>query len=205
MDPDKALVMQVDSVGFSAHRISFGGVKGILHTDVQWSQHFHVGGLISIKGFQTQWYEGELQFYATSKDGAMIFMHASEKRGRLNTMETFAGLAGWTQVLKHFDDQPVLLVEADLETAKVCAAQMDAPCIDAKSYVDRVLNGEHFPVCVLADKVENPLVWVAAGLANVDRVVGSPPCQPWSGAGNNKGLTCEDGRIFSLTWNGLCS
>ena len=202
MDPDKALVMQVDSVGFSAHRISFGGVKGILHTDVQWSQHFHVGGLISIKGFQTQWYEGELQFYAMSKDGAMIFMHASEKRGRLNTMETFAGLAGWTQVLKHFDDQPVLLVEADLETAKVCAAQMDAPCIDAKSYVDRVLNGEHFPVCVLADKVENPLVWVAAGLANVDRVVGSPPCQPWSGAGNNKGLTCEDGRIFltHLEW-----
>ena len=55
---------------------------------------------------------------------------------------------------------------------------------------------------VLADSVVNPIVWIAAGLANVGRVVGSPPCPPWSGAGSNKGLSCVDGLVFQshLDW-----
>ena len=80
MDPGKALEMCIETVGYTDHRITIGDVTGVLHTDLRWSQQFHVGAKLSVKGSQMQFYEGEIQFFALEKDGAMIFMHASEMR-----------------------------------------------------------------------------------------------------------------------------
>ena len=129
----------------------------------------HGGGGLAcpFENYQMLWYEGEIHFNATNwgGGGAQIFLHASEKRGVVRTIETFAGIGGWSQVLSHFDDMPMLWPN--------------------RGY-----------------SVVNPMVWIAAGLANVGRVVGSPPCTPWSGAGSNKGLSCDDGLVFQshLDW-----
>ena len=198
----KPLTMTIETVGYSSHGVKFGGSKGILHTDMEWSKCLVVGIQVSVKDFRMQLYEGELHFYATKNESALIFLHPSEKRGPIQTIETFAGLAGWTQVMEHFGDKPSILVEADPETARVCAKQLGAPCIRAREYVEKVITGEDMPCCVLVEKVEEPMVWVAAGVANVGKMVGSPPCQPWSGAGCNKGLSSDDGRAFQscLEW-----
>eukprot|EP00435_Cladocopium_sp_Y103_P058103 s1265_g20.t1 len=142
------------------------------------------------------WYEGEIHFNATRQVNAQLFLHASEKRGIVRTMETFAGIGGWSQALVHFDDAPILMVESDEITAKALAKQMGVECLSAEAYVSRILQGSDVRSCVLVSSVDDPYVWIAAGLANVGRLVGSPPCQPWSGAGSNKGLACEDGVIF---------
>jgi site-specific DNA-cytosine methylase len=198
----RELVLTIQSVGYSACGVEFGGCKGILHVDAEWAKHLVVGTTLSIRNYQMQWYEGEIHFNATRKENAQLFLHASEKRGMVHTIETFAGIGSWSQVLSHFDDKPVLMVEVDVITANALAKQLNVECLSAEGYVQRVLLGSDVCRCVLADSVENPWVWVAAGLANVGRVVGSPPCPPWSGAGTNKGLSCSDGVLFQshLEW-----
>ena len=201
-DDWKGLVLTIQTVGYTACGVEFGGCKGILHVDAEWTKHLVVGACLSIRNYQMQWYEGEIHFNATGREGAQLFLHASEKRGEVRTMETFAGIGGWSQVLSHFDDLPALMVEVDECTAKALARQMNVECITAEAYVHRVLSGSIFTSCVLVDSVENPVVWIAAGLANIGQVVGSPPCPPWSGAGTNKGLSCSDGVLFRshLEW-----
>ena len=93
------LTFTIQSVGISVCGVTFGDNKGSLHVDVHWAKQFVVGIKVSIAGFKIQWYEGEIHIHATASEGARIYMHASDLRGKICTMEAFAGLGGWSQVL----------------------------------------------------------------------------------------------------------
>ena len=74
-------------------------------------------------------------------------------------------------MLSHFDDMPILMVEVDTPTANALAKQRDVECLSAEMYVQRVLQGSDVSQCVPVDSVVNPMVWIAAGLANVGRLL----------------------------------
>ena len=45
--------------------------------------------------------------------------------------------------------------------------------------------------------VTNSLIWQGLGIMNVAHGMASPPCQPWSGAGSERGMRSDDGKVFS--------
>jgi hypothetical protein len=63
----RELVLAIQSVGYSACGVEFGGCKGIIHVDAEWAKHLVVGTTLSIRNYQMQWYEGEIHFNATER------------------------------------------------------------------------------------------------------------------------------------------
>ena len=90
------LVLTIQSVGYTACGVGFWGCKATLHVDVEWAKHMVVGTSLPIRNYQMLWYEGETHVNATKRENAQIFLHASEKRGVVRTIETLAGIGGWS-------------------------------------------------------------------------------------------------------------
>eukprot|EP00438_Fugacium_kawagutii_P028473 Skav205294 [mRNA] locus=scaffold1587:44243:48436:+ [translate_table: standard] len=97
-----------------------------------------------------------------------------------------------------------MLIEKDITTAEVCAKRFGYPVLTANEYIQKILNKETIEACILNDTIENPKTWMAVGLANPEAILGSPPCQPWSGAGSGQGLSSSDGKAMQalLGWAG---
>ena len=194
-----AVMATVLQPGQTAHKVRVGDNTATLHAEGKWSSWLKVNMDVTILKYRVSWADDGLHFHVA--DGSGLLLHPHEDRGCFGAMELFSGLGGWSQAAKVMNIFPEILVDSHLETARACAVQFDCKVMKASEYVTARLNGETFRVVVLHDKVEHIDTWIAAGLANVNVVLGSPPCPPWSGAGGQKGLNSVDGLAFQATLN----
>eukprot|EP00438_Fugacium_kawagutii_P018200 Skav230722 [mRNA] locus=scaffold401:27097:31431:+ [translate_table: standard] len=152
------------------------------------------GLCLVVKGARLSWYEEEFHIHA--EGCTQVYLKAGKNRGDITAAELFAGMAGWSEPIEQAGLKVSVFVESHQITAMCLAKKLQVPCISAEEYVQRCLQGEILPQVVLCDDVNTHMVWVALGLANVGLIAGSPPCQPWSGATEGKGLACEGGQAF---------
>lgn len=195
--------MMVEGKGNNRCACKVTGIDTVVHLSPSWMAQVVPGCWITIKDFRIEWHEEGVHWHPTEK--SILILHPSPKRGDRFAAELFGGIGGWTDGSRYFDIRTALIVERDVKTAQACAAKYNIPCMKAKQFVDEVINGNHIPKCVLVDDVGSVDTWVAMGLANVDLIMGSPPCQPWSNAGVGRGLGCQDGKIFKdlIFWAAL--
>ena len=86
------------------------------------------------------------------------------------------------------------------ETAKfasACSQAWQCEVIDSKTFLDRALAGEVKETVIVCGCVNDLLIWQGLGVMNVAHGMASPPCQPWSSAGAEHGMSSVDGRVFS--------
>eukprot|EP00438_Fugacium_kawagutii_P013471 Skav220350 [mRNA] locus=scaffold4342:53933:58204:- [translate_table: standard] len=129
----------------------------------------------------------------------MIFPFPSAKRGTMQVAELFAGIGGWSNAGQHLGLQTAIFVESCGITAEACARTHRCKVMSAKEYITSLCFGTAPDQVVLKADVNDDETWMALTMANVAYILGSPPCQPWSGSGRTKGLQSEDGQIFAKT------
>ena len=112
------------------------------------------------------------------------------------------GFAGWTQAAWSLSDQGVRirtswLMDVDDDTIPSLRAQM--PDLQIASTAVDVLEVDPAdgPVLLPAN-IEHPWWYKIWSVIVPHILVCSPPCQPWSDAGNGAGLECADGRLLLL-------
>ncbi len=186
--------LMVEGKGNNRCACKLNGIDTVVHLSPLWMEQVVPGCYITIRDFRVEWHEEGLHWHPNEK--SILILHPSPKRGDMCAAEMFGGIGGWTDGSHHFGIQTALIVEKDVVTAQACAAKYNVPCMTAKQYVDEYLKGNRYSKCVLADDVGSVDTWVAVGLANANMIMGSPPCQPWSGSGVGRGLQSEDGKIF---------
>eukprot|EP00438_Fugacium_kawagutii_P008721 Skav216387 [mRNA] locus=scaffold1241:302911:307353:+ [translate_table: standard] len=188
-----ALVL-VTSVGMCRCGVQVAHCSGVMILPEKWIKHVSVGTTLTLCGFQVRWEQGEVCFDATG-EGATILLHSNPRRGDQRLAEVFSGISGWSVAAKHLGVATHLFVDHDPIAAGACSRQHDIPMkpVD-KAFLD-ALAGDDSP-CVIVGSVDDPLVWMTFGLCNIAHVAGSPPCQPWSGAGYGSGLNSKDGMAF---------
>ena len=161
----------------------------------EWYKMFHEGMEIIATDFEMSWKDGVMNFHVT-QGVSRVFLCPSKERGSFNSVELFAALGGWSHMATTMGMVPMLMVDSDENVAFACAKRLGLACMDAKSYVQKILDGHEAFRCVIHDDVQNPDTWVAISLVNPDTILGSPPCQPWSSAGTSCGLQSLDGKVF---------
>ena len=178
------------------------GTKVIVHFESGWLKHIPQGSSIFVRDFRVSWKDEQTHVFAFYSKGAKIFVHPHQQRGELRFAELFGGIGGWTNAGKLVHMPISVVVESDLCTATACARSHNMELLTAHDYIEKVLaNGTISKTCVLhADLKEND-TWVAIALSNAAYGVSSPPCQPWSGAGESRGLHCEDGLVMKTLLN----
>ena len=191
----------IDSHQFVA-TINECGTKVILHVEDGWMKQIPAGSSIHIRNFRVSWKAEQTHVFAFHSKGAKIFVHPHLQRGELRFAELFGGIGGWTNAGKLVHMPIALIVESDLVTATACARSHNLELFNAHDYIEKILVEGSIPkACVLHADLRNLDTWVAISLANVAYGVASPPCRPWSGAGESRGLLCEDGLIMkTLLW-----
>ena len=175
------------------------GTKVVLHLEEGWLKHIPIGSSIHIRNFRVTWKAEQTHVFAFYSKGAKIFVHPHQQRGELRFAELFGGIGGWTNAGKLVHMPIALIVESDLCTATACSRSHNMELLKAHDYIEKVLADGVVPkACVLHADLRDHDTWVAIALANVAYGVASPPCQPWSGAGESRGLLCEDGLVMKM-------
>lgn len=130
-------------------------------------------------------------------DGAVVVPHV-QGTGKIG--EGFAGIGGWSQGLRLLGCSVTMAVESDLETAQAYGRTYGAEVLFVAEAVHRIqqgtFNSSNF---VLVGDMLDPNVWMVGGFAGVTCWLVSPPCQPWSSAGNCLGLQATDGKTLTGT------
>eukprot|EP00438_Fugacium_kawagutii_P030316 Skav204424 [mRNA] locus=scaffold398:734413:735036:+ [translate_table: standard] len=200
--PGSALVL-ITSIGTKRCGIQVAYCSGVLALPDKWVKHLSVGSTLTISGFKMRWEQGEVIFDVTGEE-AVIILHSMPRRGEQRLAEIFAGISGWSVAAKHLGVRTHLFVDIDPIAAAACSRQHGIPMkpID-KAFLDALAGDDSS--CVIVGSVDDPKVWMTFGLCNVAHVAGSPPCQPWSGAGYCSGLNSKDGMAFmeSVKWAGI--
>jgi site-specific DNA-cytosine methylase len=173
------------------------GVHAILHVETEWDQHLSKTSSATLKEFKVSWSQSEIHVYVDIKNGGCIMLHPSISKGPLQIVEFFGGLSGWSYAAHEFHVSPIAIIERDHQVASACAKAWDCPLISPETFFECALKGDLRKLVFVEACVSNSLVWTALGLLNVGFGFASPPCPPWSGAGSEKGLGCDDGQIFS--------
>eukprot|EP00438_Fugacium_kawagutii_P010014 Skav223141 [mRNA] locus=scaffold470:220693:225262:+ [translate_table: standard] len=196
-------VCQVVHAGSTAVGVRVGANAATVHLSKEWAEQMTVGVVFTIQNFKLVWYEAELHFRCDQPD-AIVLLHPSELRGELTIIEAFAGMGGWSHAAAVMNRDVRLMIEKDEATAKVCAKTFGCPVFTASEYIEKILKHEQILCCVINDTIENPKTWMAIALSNPEAILASPPCQPWSSAGNSQGLSADDGQamLALLGWAG---
>ena len=187
--------MKLISVGVQCCRAEVNNMTAMVFFKDEWYKMFHEGMEIIATDFEMSWKDGVMNFHVT-QGVSRVFLCPSKERGSFNSVELFAVLGGWSHMATTMGMVPMLMVDSDENVAFACAKRLGLACMDAKSYVQKILDGHEAFRCVIHDDVQNPDTWVAISLVNPDTILGSPPCQPWSSAGTSCGLQSLDGKVF---------
>lgn len=187
--------MTICTIGYKSCKINVGGNNGVAHFPESWCKLLVQGTDVVLSNVDVKWTEGEVHFHATRAD-SKIYMCPSPARGEMTTVEVFSGLGGWTQAANAMGLEPVLLVDSNFLVASASAKKLGIECVTAKRYIELCLCNQQSSRYVIHDDACNPDTWVAFGLANAHIFLGSPPCPPWSTAGNAVGLQSDEGRAF---------
>lgn len=87
-------------------------------------------------------------------------------------------------------------VEKDFNTARAYGLTHDFVVLEIDEAVQRMKQGEIPTKLIVHGDIEDPKVWMVASHYEVDTWVGSPPCQPWTGAAFQTGLKVYDGCLM---------
>ena len=129
--------------------------------------------------------------------GARILLHPATQRGPYAVAELFGGISGWSYAARACGGKTAIIVEHDPMTAQACARAHQCPLMDSQLFLAKILDGTFTGTCVLLCDVRDTKMWMGLSLLNVNTLLISPPCQPWSSAGRERGMQCDDGRVFS--------
>lgn len=184
------------------------GASCILHTDAVIGVKMKPGMGLTVMKFNVSWMDSDIHIHASIDAGAIILLHPSRLRGCLHIAEIFGGISGWSNAADYFVAPPLAIVEHDLRTAKNCAAIYGAEVVDADSFLQKAFSSQLGKCTVVHASADDLKVWMAFGFLNVSVIYSSPPCQPWSGAGTESGLSSEGGQTFLKTtciagWTGI--
>ena len=173
------------------------GTRGVLKVKEEWDIHIAKSSTATVKGFSVAWGNDMVHMTVDEMSGGCLMLHPSISKGPFQIAELFGGLSGWSHAAHEFHMPPIAIIERDHAVASACAKTWDCPIIDAKTFFEQALSGEIKKVVVVHTCVSDPLIWNAFGILNVGFAFASPPCPPWSGAGSERGLTSQDGKIFA--------
>ena len=134
---------------------------------------------------------------ADPKRGARILLHPSVQRGPLAVAELFGGLSGWSYAARACGSKTCVVVEWDATTANACAMAHQCQIYEPEELLAKILDQTLPKMCVVVCDVRDTTMWMCLSLLNVSNLLISPPCQPWSSSGREKGLGCDDGQVFS--------
>ncbi len=110
--------------------------------------------------------------------------------------EAFAGLGGWSFGAEWCGVEPALLVELDSITAEACAKSHQIPLHDIDSAMQLVSQLSLPDRFVLQADVIDIRTHMIASIMGVAMWLASPPCQPWSKAGWQRGIESDEGAAF---------
>ena len=185
-----------DMIDSAWHCVIQSGLCAVLHVPEIWNCHIARASSVTVKDFTVAWRDEVIQIEVGPMKGGALLIHPSVSKGPLRCAEFFAGITGWSQALEAFGVEPVVLVERDTCVANACAQQVKCDVI-TEVFPDRSLKNEVSGPVIVNGCVRDPKIWMGMGILNVAHGFASPPCQPWSGAGSELGLSSEDGKVFS--------
>ena len=127
------------------------------------------------------------------------------------SVDLFAGLGGWSfghQLATTFGQlsfPPMLIaVEIDRSVAELSGVNLRMKTIDATDFVRDSQNGAITPPCIIIADLDNRSIRGPMSVHNIQVIVGSPSCQPWSGRGTYAGFAHKYGHHI-LTFLGVCT
>eukprot|EP00438_Fugacium_kawagutii_P005162 Skav206279 [mRNA] locus=scaffold922:67572:74711:- [translate_table: standard] len=130
-----------------------------------------------------------------TSDGSVIVPHL---KGLGALGEAFAGIGGWKFGLQFLKGEIKMSVEHDTETAQAFARTHGVNLLFMEEVWPLVkrqtLPSSNF---VLVADMKDPRVWALAAMLGINGWAMSPPCPPWSSAGNALGLQTNDGVLLT--------
>ena len=117
--------------------------------------------------------------------------------GHRGIAEAFAGLGGWSYGAEMCGAKTTVLVEIDELTAKACAKTHGYPMHSISEALLLAAQQGLPERLVLCGDVTDHKVHFICSLLGIVIWLASPPCQPWSKAGWQKGLHNPEGSLFA--------
>lgn len=160
--------------------------------------YFDQGRIFSLVNYHLSVQDGQTVIQSKVGDTNLLplFHH---KKGSSHIIDAYAGIGGWSLGSKLCGNDPVLMVERDACTAEACARNLQIPVLSLKEAFDLAKQQSLPSRMVLVADVNSVETMFFAGLFNIAFWLQSPPCQPWSKAGKQNGLSGEDGLAFVRT------
>ena len=169
----------------------------VLQVDEKWDPHVASSSSATLLEFEASWANGVIHVTAKKDGSSCLLLHPSQNRGQVRIAEFFGGLAGWSYALHAFGVEPAVIIERDSKVASACAQAWQCDVIEPETFLERALSGDVKESVIVCGCVTNSLIWQGLGIMNVAHGMASPPCQPWSGAGSERGMRSDDGKVFS--------
>ena len=173
------------------------GSEIMLHVPNQYTKFLTDASSATLIEFDVVLRESAIHVTIDPRKGGRVLIHPGVTRGPIQTAELFGGISGWSYAAKHFGIRCAAIVERDEKTAKVCAKSMNAPLVTPNEFMEMILRNECCDTVVVLSCVTDTMLWQCLAFINCGHLFASPPCQPWSGAGVQKGLQTQDGQVFS--------
>ena len=150
------------------------------------------GRIFTLVGYHLTVQDGQTIIQPKSGDDILLpLIH--HVKGSHHILDAYAGIGGWSLGSKLCGNDPVLMIEKDVCTAEACARNLQVPVLSVREAFDLVKQKNLPDRMVLVADVNSVEALFFAGLFNIAFWLLSPPCQPWSRAGKQLGLTSEDG------------
>lgn len=157
------------------------------------------GRIFTLVGYHLTVQDGQTIIQPKSGDDILLpLIHHTKGSHRI--LDAYAGIGGWSLGSKLCGNDPVLMIEKDVCTAEACARNLQVPVVSVQEAFDLVHQKKLPDRMVLVADVNSVEALFFAGLFNIAFWLLSPPCQPWSRAGKQLGLTSEDGLAFIRTF-----
>ena len=172
----------------------------MVRLDRSFSQNLVSGQTIWIWGF----HEPQPNLItALTGDGAKIVIRPPEldnaRSGK--SVELFSGFGGWTMGTMLMGRRSVVSVERDMKVAQAAGVQHGCKVYDIQHVWDTFMKtGKVFTDCIWVADVFGPRVMMLLSVIQIDHILASPPCQPWSSMATQAGLATSEGRYIPETF-----
>eukprot|EP00438_Fugacium_kawagutii_P001309 Skav226293 [mRNA] locus=scaffold3301:263788:268242:+ [translate_table: standard] len=164
----------------------------------QWvAAHFAEGDIFTIQNFDRR-KEGD-QLLLVSRDQHFLPLKKVGNIASTRALEGYAGIAGWCHGAKLCGLESALCIEIDQQTADACGRSLGWPVLSATDAIDAIKSNDLPDKFVLQADMNSRESLFVIGLLGLAMWLISPPCQPWSKAGNMIGLQVEGGQAFVTT------
>lgn len=161
------------------------------------SAHIHAGDIFTIHNFDRVRQGDQVNLVARGEHLLPI-----KRLGHIassGAMEAYAGLGGWSQGAALCGLLTTLCIEIDPEAAQACGKSLGWSILSLPEAYHALQHGTLPKKFVLQADANSLGALYFVGLHGSALWLISPPCQPWSKAGNQRGLENEGGQAFVTT------